>query len=218
MNASTPWSPGGPRLSRSELARTLQSIPAFSEPDARLEQVTTPAEAAATLLLDALGRGDIAGRSVVDLGSGTGRLAIGAALLGAAPVTGIEVDAEAVVVARSSSRRLGARIDWEVAEVDGSELRGATVVMNPPFGAQRRGADRPFWRSALAGRGDRAVYAFSLSDSRSFIEARAVERTARVEARRPVPWDLPRTFAHHRRASRSLSVDLWVLRRDPSEP
>jgi putative methylase len=91
-----------------------------------------------------------------------------------------------------------------------------TVVMNPPFGAQNRGADRPFWHVAFAR--PRAIYAFALADSRTFIEAIAVERAARVEAHRPVPWTLGPTFRHHRKRSVALPVDLWVIRTEgPTE-
>jgi putative methylase len=83
--------------------------------------------------------------------------------------------------------------------------------MNPPFGAQRRHADRPFWTSAFA-TARSAIYAFALADSRTFIEARAVERASRIEATRPVPWDLPAVFPHHRKRRVALPVDLWVLR------
>ena len=201
----------GARRKRIDLVRILDQVPGFASPDPALEQVVTPSRWAAELLFDALGRGDLAGTPVVDLGSGTGRLAIGAALLGASPVTGVEVSEAAVRVARAAARALGAEVDFHVGDVGEHPAPEGTVVMNPPFGAQRRGADRPFWEAAFS-RPGRAVYAFALSDSRTFIEGRAVARRARIEATRPVRWELPATFAHHRRTAVELSVDLWVLR------
>ena len=198
-------------LRRAELVRWLSEVPGFAGPIARLEQVVTPADAAADLLFEALGRGDLAGRSVVDLGTGTGRLAIGAALLGARPVLGIDVSSSALEIARAAASSLGVSVDFREAEVEGAELPEGTVLMNPPFGAQRRHADRPFWDAALRP-GARSVYAFALSESRTFIEARAVERNARIESVRPVPWRYPATFAHHRQRAVELRVDLWILR------
>jgi putative methylase len=194
-----------------DLIRQLDRVPGFVEAEPALEQVVTPSRAAAELLFEAVGRSDLVGRPVVDLGSGTGRLAIGAALLGAAPVLGIEVSESAVEVARAAARALSVEVEFRVAEVGATPALGGTIVMNPPFGAQKRGADRPFWECAL-GRPGRAVYAFALADSRTFIEGRAVARGARIEATRPVRWELAATFAHHRRASVALPVDLWVLR------
>ena len=148
---------------------------------------------------------------MLDLGTGTGRLAIGAAILGARDVVGVDRDPEAMQVARQSARRLGVRCRWVESEVSRYDRSAETVMMNPPFGAQRRHADAPFWDRAftLAGR---AIYAFSLADSRTFIARRAVERGARIDATRPIRWELPATFPHHRKPRVSLPVDLWVLR------
>ncbi|HTT73792.1 MAG TPA: METTL5 family protein [Thermoplasmata archaeon] len=196
---------------RSALVRQLESVPPFAAARAELEQVATPAEAAVELLAEARARDDLVGRRVADLGAGTGRLAIGAALWGAASVGGIETDPAAVGTARDAAARLGVAIDLRVGDVRDWTEPVDTVLMNPPFGAQRRAADRPFWATAFAV-ADRAVYAFGLAASRTFIAARAVERGAHVEANRPVRWELPRVFPHHRRARVALAVDLWVIR------
>ena len=105
-------------------------------------------------------------------------------------------------------------VEWVRADVQDWSRVADCVVMNPPFGAQRRHADRPFWERALA-LARRAVYAFALADSRSFIAGQAVARGARIEETRPVAWRLPRTFAHHRARSVALPVDLWVLAPGP---
>jgi len=188
-------------------------VPAFSEGNAELEQVATPPEAAAELLETALARGDIAGRTVADLGCGTGRLAIGAALLGARSVTGVEIDPRALAVAERSAYAAGVEVAWVSSDVRVWRGSADTILMNPPFGAQTKGADRPFLDLAFASAG-RAVYAFELAASRSFIARRAVERRAYVEATREVPWELPRLFPHHRRARVPIAVDLWVIRTD----
>ncbi|MGI0068168.1 MAG: METTL5 family protein, partial [Thermoplasmata archaeon] len=199
-------------LRHAELIRVLEAVPGFPRPHPDLEQVLTPSEAAALLLEEAFRRGDLFGRSVLDLGAGTGRLAIGAARLGARSVYAVETDADAVGIGRAAARAAGVRVSWRVADVTTARRRVDTVIMNPPFGAQRRGADRPFWERAHALAGS-AVYAFALADSRTFIARSAVERGAHVESNRAVPWDLVRTFAHHRHAKVRLSVDLWTFRR-----
>lgn len=200
-------------MRRSELIRALSNVPPFPAPQADWEQVTTPLECAAELLEEAVSRGDLLGRHVLDLGSGTGILAIGAGLLGASRVDGIEVDPSAVRVARAAARPLRRRVRFVVGTVDRVETTADTVVMNPPFGAQRRHADRPFWEAAFRVAG-RAIYAFALAESRSFIARRAVAHQIHVELSRPVRWNLPWTFPHHRKRRVALSVDLWVLRRE----
>ena len=198
-------------MRHADLVRALERIPPFDRARPELEQVVTPAEAAAVLLEAASSGGDLAGRSVLDLGCGTGRLAIGAALLGAWPVVGIDVDPAPLALARAAAREAWVEVDFRHEDVRAVDEPVDTVVMNPPFGAQRRGADRPFWDRAFTLAGS-AVYAFASAESRTFIARLAVERVAHVDASRPVPWELPRVFGHHRREKVRLDVDLWVFR------
>ena len=203
-------------MRRPQLVRVLGQLSGFERPRALAEQVVTPPEAAAELLFEALARGDLQGRTVLDLGSGAGHLAIGAALLGAGRVVGVEQDPEAITVARANAERSGAVCEWVERSIARYDDGADTVVMNPPFGAQRRHADAAFWERAFA-LSHRAIYAFSLADSRTFIGRQAVARAARIEATRPVHWELPATFPHHRKPRVPLAVDLWVLRTEHGE-
>ncbi len=198
-------------MRRSELIRQLERVPPFAAPRAELEQVVTPSEAAATLLATADRLDGLAGRSILDLGCGTGRLAIGAALLGAGPVRGIDVDESAVALARAAAEAANVRATFDAGDVTAADSSVELVVMNPPFGAQTRHADRPFWETAYA-RATRGIYAFALGDSRSFIARGAVARSAQVLEVGPVPWALPRTFPHHARRRVPIDVDLWAIR------
>jgi len=190
--------------------RKIQAVPLPPDPVAPLEQVATPAEAAANLLTDLDRRFGLEGRSVLDLGSGTGRLAIGAALLGASPVTAIEVDRRLIPIARAAANATGSTVRFHLGDVADWEVPAEVVVMNAPFGAQRRHADRPFWDRAFA-LAKSAVGAFASSESRTFIARLALDRGAHVIEVEPVPWNLPRTFPHHRAASVRIAVDRWVL-------
>lgn len=197
-------------MRREELVRRIQAVPLPPAPAARLEQVGTPAEAAADLLTALDRYVGLRGRSVLDLGSGTGRLAIGAALLGADPVTGVETDATLGPIARAAAHAAGVSVDFRDSDVAVWDRVADVVVMNPPFGAQRRHADRPFWDRAFALAG-RSVGAFALRASRTFIARLALDRHAHVVEVEPVPWNLPRTFPHHRADNVRLAVDRWVI-------
>jgi putative methylase len=196
---------------RSSLIQALERVPAPTAPRADLEQAVTPSEAAADLLFAAVRLDDLPSRSVVDLGCGTGRLAIGAALLGAAPVTGVDVDPQLVLIARRAAEAAGATVRFEVGDVATFEDEPADVVlMNPPFGAQRRHADRPFWEASFR-LARRTVHAFALRDSRTFIAHWAVARKAQILENEPVHWELARTFPHHTRDRIRLPVDRWAI-------
>ncbi|MGE0446213.1 MAG: 50S ribosomal protein L11 methyltransferase [Vicinamibacterales bacterium] len=82
------------------------------------------------LCLAALQRIELRGRSVIDVGTGSGVLAIAASLLGASPVTGIDDDPDAVQAAREN---LGlnpkATVTFDVIDLRTSSLPPADVVL-----------------------------------------------------------------------------------------
>lgn len=201
------------RLRHLEMA--LERLEGFADPSARLEQYLTPAPLGARLLYHACMRGDIRGRSVCDLGCGTGMLAIGAAMLGACRVVGIDIDPRAVEAATRNASRLGLSIEFSVADIHSAGAvsgRFDTVVMNPPFGAQTKHADRPFIDAALA-IGNR-VYAIFNAGSLPFVET-YVRGRALIEETVACSLAMPRTFAHHRKERVEIEALIVCMRRCP---
>ena len=127
--------------------KILFNSPDFYQPKPELEQYSTPVDIVAEMIKLANSQGDLSG-NVVDLGCGTGRLAIGAALLGA-EVTGYEIDDEALELAKSYSKKNDLEIEWINLAIENINKKYDTVLMNPPFGSQRPGADRAFLKKSL---------------------------------------------------------------------
>ncbi len=72
-----------------DLELFLSKIAPQPSPQAHLEQYTISQSIAATMLyIAAYANNDIVGKTVLDLGCGTGRLALGASYLGAKDVVG----------------------------------------------------------------------------------------------------------------------------------
>lgn len=69
------------------------------------------------------------GRQVLDVGTGSGVLAIAAAKLGAADVTAIDNDADAVRAARENADRNGVQVRADLADLDGLVGPPADVVL-----------------------------------------------------------------------------------------
>jgi len=193
----------------------LEGLEGFGKPDPRREQYVTPAPLAARLLHHAHLLGDIEGRAVCDLGCGTGVLACGAAFLGAGRVTGVELDPDALAVARRNAARLGAEITLVQGDVRDRALIGSlgtfdTVVMNPPFGAQDPHADRPFVDAALVLAP--VVYGIFNAGSLSFLEAYTAGRASLAFAMAGA-LPLKRTQPFHRRDLVEIEVEVVRLQR-----
>jgi len=218
-----------------ELEMMLSKIKPHPAPTPSFEQYTISADTAATMLyIAAYSNGDIVDRTVLDLGCGTGRLAIGAALLGAKKVVGVDLDRIAVKAAFESAVATGVkeRTQWVVADVDSVRGRFDTVLENPPFGVQKRGADRKFLAKALElGRvtyslhkrphgdsmfskrlrksSDGAIAVLPSSFMKKFIE----ESGGRIEAVYALLMTLQHMFSFHTEEKHRFRVDLYVIHR-----
>jgi putative methylase len=198
-----------------QLEMALQRLRGFSRPQAALEQYQTPAPLAARLLYHALMKGDIDGKMVCDLGCGTGILAIGAALLGAASVTGVDIDERALAVARENADLLGTDIEFLAADLREGGCRDRisacdTVVMNPPFGAQKAHADRPFIDCAIAAAG--VTYSIFNAGSIPFVEAYTAQK-AEITEKIGGAFPIRRTFAFHTKDVQEIEVEILRLKR-----
>ncbi|WP_049923278.1 METTL5 family protein [Halopiger djelfimassiliensis] len=207
--------------SRRTIARQLESLADFSDPSPALEQYLTPPEIAAHVCHLAGLQGDL-DRPVLDLGTGTGMLAVGATLAGGDRVAGIDVDRDALAVARANARRIdgASGIDWIQGDVARHPFSsaGVTVVSNPPFGAQRgnRHADRRFLETA---RSIAAVsYTIHNAGSQSFVESFAADEGGTVTHAFRAPFPIERRFEFHTEASETLEAEVFRIEWSRFEP
>jgi len=217
-----------------DLEILLSSVKPHPSPRPDLEQYTIPANVAATMLhIAAYMNDDIVNKRVLDLGCGTGRLALGAAFLGAKDVVGLDVDRIAVNVASENSIQLDLshKVQWIAGSLN--VIRGSfdTVIQNPPYGIQTRQADRKFLEKALET--GHAVYSLhkSMHDDEAFL--RKLKTTSegvlpvepspflksyvethggKVKAVYALIMTVPRMFDFHTRKKHEFVVDLYVLK------
>ena len=199
-----------------ELAGQLAVVAGFENPTVELEQYPTPPDLAAHVIHVADLQGDIEARTVVDLGTGTGMLALGAALRGPARVVGVELQREPLVIARQNGRRVGttAPVHWiqgDATRAPLSPTEPTTIVMNPPFGAQdgREGADRGFLRTAA----EIADVSYSIHnrDSRDFVEAFAADHGGEVTHAYRATFELDRQFDFHERERTEIETEVFRI-------
>ena len=223
-------------IRKTELERFLSKIKPHPSPKADLEQYTTPEPAAAEMLyIAAYANDDIIGKSVLDLGCGTGRLALGAAFLGARFVVGVDIDKTAIKNAAESSRQLDfeATVQWIAGDIGTVRGKFDTVLENPPFGVQKLTADRSFLEKALE-IGYR-VYSFHNHPSHDshlakqlgaskgnfvrvapspFIKRFVENHGGSVKAVYAMLMTIPRMFSFHTKAKHTFTTDLYVIERN----
>jgi putative methylase len=198
-------------MKKKYLEMLLQTIPPFDSPKASLEQYSTPSVIASDVLFMAYAEGDIADKVVADLGCGTGILAIGAAKLGAKRVIGVDLDGNALTQAEANARSTGVAIDYVREDVTEFAEKVDTVVMNPPFGAQKRNADRPFLDVATTVAD--SVYSIHMSDTVDFLAKYISDRGFYVDFQKRYKFEIPHMFSFHTKAKKCFDVSLLCLRR-----
>jgi putative methylase len=195
------------------LAIALQKISPPPTPRVALEQYTIPADLAAEILFTACYvHDDIQGKRVLDLGTGTGRLAIGASILGADYVIGVDVDAGSLKLASLAKKSLSADVELVLAEIGIIHGSVDTVLMNPPFGTKKPHADLKFLEFALPLAN--IIYSIHKSSTREFLDNWLKNRGFSCERIIATTMEIPHQFSFHRKPRVSIEVDAIRITRD----
>ncbi|MDG6222701.1 MAG: 50S ribosomal protein L11 methyltransferase [Candidatus Bathyarchaeota archaeon] len=207
--------PAQKRLVRKrDLERALSSIEVNPAPKACFEQYATPSTVAADVLhLAAYVFDDILDKTVMELGCGTARLAIGAVFLGAKEVFGVDIDSVAVKIAQKNADLMNfkEKTNWVVGDIDVVCGNFDTVLQNPPFGVQKRRADRRFIVKSLEL--GHTIYSFHKGgdSNRAFIKRFIEEHGGKITNIFPMTMEIPRMFKFHTKEKQITHVDLYRI-------
>ncbi|KAJ1727281.1 hypothetical protein LPJ61_004653 [Coemansia biformis] len=213
-----------------QLEGYLGDVAVFRDPKVQLEQYPTTAHLASRVLYTAEATyGDIADKAVVDLGCGCGVLSVAAAMMGASSVAGVDVDGDALEIARENIEAFElqdsvelVRGDLCVAAEGGlvlnrdllGRMRGRfdTAVLNPPFGTKpgNKGIDVLFLQAACA-MATGAVYSLHKSSTREYLIKKAASWGFRCEVLAELRFDVPMMYKFHKKKSVDVEVDLLRL-------
>lgn len=196
-------------MKKKRLEIFLEGLEKFSHPKAHLEQYITPSNIAAEFLTYAMLNNDLNG-SVCDLGCGTGIFAIGAKILGAEKVYAIDIDEEALEIARKNASKYGCDIEFicmDIADIDKNDLQVDTVLMNPPFKFHK---DIEFLNKSL--KLADVVYSMHNGVTEEFINDYAVDVCSSFEMRK-IRFPIKRTFEFHRKDVKEIDVNICRFQR-----
>ena len=187
--------------------KLLQNSPDFKNPKPELEQYTTPVDIALEIIKQANSLGHLSG-TVADFGCGTGRLAIGAAILGA-NVTGYEIDDEALDLAMEYSKENNLDINWISMAVENIDESYDTIIMNPPFGSQRPGADAIFLEKALELASN--IWTIHMSETKDFIQNLVKANSGEIISAYEFDFLLNKTMPFHTRDKKTKKAILYHI-------
>ena len=188
----------------------LERVRGFENPSAALEQYPTPSAIASDILFSAYAAGDVFGKTVNDLGCGTGIFCIGAKLLGASESRGYDVSAGALATAEENAKALGAEITLKECDINDVSEQSDTAFMNPPFGCQNRHADRPFLEKAMSL--SDSVYSIHMADTEDFLRDFVSSHGREIVSRATYKYNIPHTFTFHSKTKKEVDVIVVNIR------
>ena len=200
-------------LSKRQLEAQLSKLKILEKPNLKLEQYPVSSEVASELLYMAgFEQNDFEGR-VIDLGTGTGRLAIGAALIGAGETVGVDVDERALAIAKENAKIVDVQVEWVHSDMEKIEGKFDAVIMNPPYGTRTAHADTRFMEKGfqLAP----VIYSIHKSATREYILQFLTRSGWHVDQVRSMRMTIPNLFEFHEKKTGIVEVDLYRITRNP---
>jgi len=197
-------------MKQKELEIILQKVPIYERPNPFIEQYTTPANIATDIIFTAFRFGDIQDKKVVDLGCGTGIFSFGAKLANAKEVVGIDIDEQAIKIAKNYAEKTNESIQFITQDVKDVDIKCDTVIMNPPFGAQKsnRKADRKFIEKGFEI--SQILYSTHLKKTIPFLEKMISSLSGNITYRKDYAFPIRWTFEFHDK--KVVYYDVTLLR------
>ena len=201
-------------MRKKQLEIALSQLAPSPSPRLKWEGYTLDAESAAQMAhVAGWANDDVRGKKVVDLGCGSAILAIAASLLGAGWVVGVDIDREAVHIARVNAEKAGAGVDLVVGDIECVVGQFDTTLMNPPFGSWKRGADIRFLMKALSV--SSVIYSLHKRSGsvRDFLRQKVPQIGGRIDQVYEMEIEIRRTYDFHKRRRYPVEVDLYRITR-----
>jgi putative methylase len=208
-------------MNKKQLSIILSKLKEIEAPKPDLEQYTIPGDLAAEILNLASLAGDINGKKILDLGCGSGRFSIGALILGAKKVVAVDIDPSVIETAKNNlktaeeltGQKLSNKVEFIKSDISDVEIEADTVIQNPPYGIQKKHADRIFLEKAL--KFGKRIYSLHRSyfRSRDFIKKFVEQKKGNIEKVIKFKFRIPYMFRFHKKKAIEFDVDLFVIQK-----
>ena len=193
-------------MNKKELALRLPKLKRLERYNLELEQYQTESELAADLLWNINLQDPIKGKIIADLGCGNGIFGVGCLLLKAKSV--YFVDKDNLDIARNNCHgfKNAKFVNCDILEFN---KKVDVVIMNPPFGVQKRKADKSFLETAM--KISRKIYSIHKIESKNFIEKLCKENNFTVKYLMKFKFPLRKSYKFHKKERYYVDVGLWCI-------
>lgn len=197
-------------MTKRELAISLTKLDVFEKANIKLEQYPTDANIAAEVLWFADLNKDIEGKTITDLGAGTGILGIGCLLMGAKKVLFVEKDSKAISILKNNLELIESK-EYEIINKDIQSFNKKVdlVIQNPPFGTKDKHADKLFLEKAMSI--SNVVYSFHKVETKEFVNKFILDKGFRTTHFFEFDFPLKHSMDHHRKKVEKIKVGCWRI-------
>jgi putative methylase len=203
-------------FTRKSFAIELSRLKVFEKPKIMLEQYTTESDIASEILWDAVMKGEIQGKTIADLGAGTGILGLGCMLLSAKKVYFVDIDKDALNLAEENYQKLAEKYDLSGASAEfiASDIRDFNeetdlVIENPPFGIKNAHADKAFLEKAF--KIAPLIYSLHKTETKEFVEKISKDNGFRILEIKNYSFPLKNTMSYHIKKIQRIDVSCFKI-------
>ena len=202
-------------MNKKELEIILSKLKGFQNPKVKLEQYITDATVAADIMWNAYHNKHINHKVVGDLGCGPGILGFAALALGAKKVYFVDMDKEALVVAKENKKIMEKLLDKKIkceflnVNVKDFSEKINVVIQNPPFGVKKTHHDKLFLVKAM--QLSRVIYSFHKLSTKDFVNKFIKDNGFKVKYFYTYDFPIKQTYWFHISRVKTIDVGCWCI-------
>lgn len=209
-------------INKKEIIFQIERTETFVQPKIQLEQYSIDAACAVDIIFCAgFEFDDIKNKLIVDLGTGTGRLSIASSFFNPIYVLSIDIDFNALYILQKNIKKLNLEqkifplcVDvnyFDISKILLPRNLKITTIMNPPFGVQKKKADRKFLECAFLF--SDIIYSIHLANKKvhNFISNFTKKNNWVIDYVFPFDMLLQKSFPFHKYKTKQIKVNVYRI-------